>query len=125
MNNARRTLNVKAKHSKNFPIVSLASAQCFMHFIISGKSQRRGRPGSSWVRLFLLEVTEHHLKGKSHSSVDEENQCRNYCLNQYHFQHVLAASHLQYNLYSSKGGKENPTKREQITPGLNGLGFLI
>lgn len=42
MNNARRTLNVRAKNSQFPSIVSLAFAACFMHFIISaGVSEER------------------------------------------------------------------------------------
>lgn len=67
MNNARPTLNVRAKNSQFPSIVSLAFAACFMHFIISGGAseerigeERRGeewrRPGSYGERLFLREV---------------------------------------------------------------------
>lgn len=42
MNNARRTLNVRAENSQFPSIVSLAFVACFMHFIISrGASEER------------------------------------------------------------------------------------
>lgn len=44
VNNARQTLNVRAKNSQFPSIVSLAFAACFMHFIISaGVSEERSR----------------------------------------------------------------------------------
>lgn len=54
MNNARRTLNVRAKNSQFPLIVSLAFAACFMHFIISGGVSEEKEAWQLWGALISV-----------------------------------------------------------------------
>lgn len=90
VNNAKQTLNVRAKNSQFPPIVSLASTACFMHFIISaGASEERsgGEGGLAVMGIAyfcggVLRRYRTSFERQISQILGVENHCRNSSLNQ-------------------------------------------
>lgn len=62
VNNSRRTLNVKTENSLFPPIVLLAFAACFMHFIISGGVSKEGIGEGRPLLWMLTSTKERHFE---------------------------------------------------------------